>query len=310
MRTPLIKTSRVPGASSPIEREKTLGVFKEAWTRYHQRQARQCQRDLTKAFAEKGIDFMYIERQTHEKIIKDAIATGTAAALAKWLPILKLFADAREEELRRPIGDLALAIVSAAWKCNQSVKPYLRPGNKFSEHPEIQEVYVFYEFLCFFIHLMNRQARIDLGPDRVAKLENEVRPLIIPSAVDAFFGHWPEKVKSRIESEFYNKLNHAKMEYANCKGLFPENGLVGKTDPFSRLAINILDLASYELVESDHPASRELIILVRSLVAENLDSAPLKDFGTMIEKAGGAIATLRGGRLEQLLRLRLWRNMN
>ena len=235
MRTPLIKTSRVPGASSPIEREKTLGVFKEAWTRYHQRQARQCQRDLTKAFAKKGIDFMYIERQTHEKIIKDSIAAGTAAALAKWLPFLKLFADARVEELRRPIGDLALAIVSAAWKCNQSVKPYLRPGNKFSEHPKIQEVYVFYEFLYFFLHLMNRQARIDLGPDRVAKLQNEVGPLIIRSAVDAFFGHWPEKFKSRIESEFYDKLNHAKMEYANCKGLYPEKGLVGAAQPAAKL---------------------------------------------------------------------------
>ena len=299
MLTPLMTSSRA-----------TLDVFKEAWTWYRERQARQCQRDLARAFAGKGIDFMHIESQTHEKIIKDAIATGTSAALVRWLPVLKQFEDARDKELRRPIGDLALAIGSAAWKCNQSVKPYLRPGNKFAQHPEVQEVYVFYEFLYFFLHLMNRQARIELGPDRVAKLENEVWPLIIPSAVDAFFGHWPEKFKSRIESEFYDKLNNAKMEYASCKGLFPEKGLVGKTDPFSRLAINILHLASYELEESDCPASRELIIRVRGLVAENLDSAPLKDFGTLIEKAGAAIATLRGARLEQLLRLRLWRNMN
>jgi hypothetical protein len=212
--------------------------------------------------------------------------------------------------LRRPIGDLAFAIVSAAWKCNQKITPYLRPGNKFAEHREVQEVYVFYEFLYFFLHLMNREAHTRLGPDRVVKLRNEVRPLIIPSAVDAFFGCWPEKFKSRIESEFYNKLNDAEMEYASCKGLFPERELVGKTDMFSRLAINILDLASYELVESDYPPSRELIIIVRSLVAENLDTGPLKDFGTMIEKGGAAITTLRGARLEQLLRLRLWRNMN
>jgi hypothetical protein len=35
-----------------------MGVFKEAWTGYRQarqrRQAKQCQRDLTKAFAEKA----------------------------------------------------------------------------------------------------------------------------------------------------------------------------------------------------------------------------------------------------------------
>jgi hypothetical protein len=55
-----------------------MGVFKEAWTGYRQAH---CQRDLTKAFARKGINFMHIESQTHEKIIKDAIATGTAAAL-------------------------------------------------------------------------------------------------------------------------------------------------------------------------------------------------------------------------------------
>jgi hypothetical protein len=157
---------------------------------------------------------------------------------------------------------------------------------------------------------MNRQARSDLGPDRAAKLQNEVEPLIMPLAVDAFFGRWPEKFKSRVESEFYNKLSNAKTEYASCKGLFPEEELVGKTDPFSRLVINIFDLASYELVESDYPASCELIILVRSLLAENLDSAPLKDFGTMIEMAGAAITTLRNLRLERLLRLRLWRNIN
>jgi len=126
------------------------------------------------------------------------------------------------KELHQPIDDLTLAIVSAGWKCSQSVKPHLRPVKEFAEHPEVQEVYVFYEFLYFYLHLVNRQAHSRLGPDRVAKLQGAVGPLIVPAAVDTFFAHWPEKFKSGIERNFYEKLNDAEMEYASCKLLFPE----------------------------------------------------------------------------------------
>jgi hypothetical protein len=197
------------------------------------------------------------------------------------------------EKLHRPIGDLALAIVSAGWKCSQSVKPHLRPVNEFAEHPEVQEVYVFYEFLYFFLHLMNRQAHSRLGPDRVAKLQGAVEPLIVPAAVDTFFAHWPEKFKSGIERNFFEKLNDAEMEYASCKLLFPEKRPIDDTAMCSRLAMNVSNLAGYDAgVERLSDASLEFVNLVGALVMDNLSSGPLKGLGEMVEKAGAATEAL------------------
>jgi len=197
------------------------------------------------------------------------------------------------EKLHRPIGDLTLAIVSAGWKCSQSVKPHLRPVNEFAEHPEVQEVYVFYEFLYFFLHLMNRQAQSRLGPDRVAKLQGAVGPLIVPAAVDTFFAHWPEKFKSGIERNFFEKLNDAEAEYASCKLLFAEKGPIDDTALCSRLAMNVSNLAGYDAgVERLSDASLEFVNLVGALVMDSLNSGPLKGLGEMVEKAGAGIEAL------------------
>jgi hypothetical protein len=68
-----------------------MGVFKEAWTRF--RQAKQCQRELTRAFAENSIDFMRIDSETHEKILKEAMDTDIATVAAKWTPVVQLFKE-------------------------------------------------------------------------------------------------------------------------------------------------------------------------------------------------------------------------
>lgn len=197
------------------------------------------------------------------------------------------------KELHQPIDDLTLAIVSAGWKCSQSVKPHLRPVKEFAEHPEVQEVYVFYEFLYFYLHLVNRQAHSRLGPDRVAKLQGAVGPLIVPAAVDTFFAHWPEKFKSGIERNFYEKLNDAEMEYASCKLLFPEKKPIDDTALCSRLAMKVSNLAGYDAgVERLSDASLGFVNIIDALMMDNLSSGPLKGLGEMVEKAGAAIEAL------------------
>jgi hypothetical protein len=195
------------------------------------------------------------------------------------------------EELRRPISNLGLAIVSASWKCSKSVEPHLRPVNEFAEHPVVQKLYVFYEFLYFFLHLMNRKAHSGLGPDRVAKLQDEVRPLIVVAAV-SFIAHWPEKFKSGFEREFFEKVNDAEMEYASCKLLFPEKRPTDDTALCSRLALNVLNVAGYDTgVEQLSDAGIEFVDLIGALVMDNLNSGPLNDLDEMVEKAGAAIET-------------------
>src|SRR5262245_32546002 len=83
-----------------------MGIFKAAWIRY--RRARRFQRDLTKAFAERSVDFMSLPSQTHESIIEDAMAADVASTVAKWMPILQAFSDFRQkrELLGRHISNL------------------------------------------------------------------------------------------------------------------------------------------------------------------------------------------------------------
>src|ERR1700739_1634177 len=103
------------------------------------------------------------------------------------------------DEFMRPLAELDLSIVTAADTCAKRVKPYLRPNPDLDAgHPELQVgyIYVFYEFLYFFLHMMNREAYQRLGPDKVAKLQERVGPSIRAVAADMFFGHWPEKFKS------------------------------------------------------------------------------------------------------------------
>jgi hypothetical protein len=75
------------------------------------------------------------------------------------------------DAVMRPINSLVVEIVSASWQCTQEVKPYLRINSEFTEAPHTpqeQDTYVFYEFLYFFMHLMNREAHQRLP---IAKLE-------------------------------------------------------------------------------------------------------------------------------------------
>jgi hypothetical protein len=195
------------------------------------------------------------------------------------------------EEQRRPINDLTLAIISAGWKCSQSVKPYFRPVKETAQYPHLQEMYVFYEFLYFFLHLMNRQAhRVKLSPSVLVKVQNELTAIIVPTAIDTFCAHWPEKLKSGIGQEFFENLNDAEREYATCKlGLFPKNAPIEDSALCSRLAMNIAKHAGYNAdVERRSDAGLKFIDLVYGLVTESL-TGPLKNFGEMVEKAGAAI---------------------
>jgi hypothetical protein len=65
------------------------------------------------------------------------------------------------DAVKRPITSLVVGIVSASWQCTQEVKPHLRINSEFTKAPHTpqeQDIYIFYEFLYFFMHLMNREA--------------------------------------------------------------------------------------------------------------------------------------------------------
>jgi hypothetical protein len=221
-------------------------------------------------------------------------------------------AERRTDAVMRPITSLVVGIVSASWQCTQEVKPHLRINSEFTKAPHTpqeQDIYVFYEFLYFFMHLMNREAHRRLPIAKLEKLQQVIAPLILPSAVDSFFGHWPKKFKDGIERDLYKKLNDAEGEYASCKKFLPDTqawlpGYIPHIDEsalFSRVAMNVLNLAGYESKTAD-AETLVLAKVIETVAMAKMVEAPekpdrtvisnfgcLKNFGELVERASAAI---------------------
>ena len=158
---------------------------------------------------------------------------------------------------------------------------------------------IFYEFLYFFMHLMNREAHRRLPISKLEKLQQVVAPLILPSAVNSFFGHWPQKFKDGIERDLYTKLNDAEEEYSNCKKFFNDQFQIDANALISRLAMNVLSLAGYEIGSGQ--ADGETMTLAKLIetgamakLVENRETPVstlisnfgcLKNFGELVEKS-------------------------
>ena len=114
----------------------------------------------------------------------------------------------------KPLGDIGLAIMQAATSCRDAAKPLIQAP---SEKDRIQrEIYVFYEFIYFFMHITKRQAFAVLSAPQMEKLQGYLDPLISSTAIDSYFAHWPEDLKQKITRDFYEKLNESEVEYSEC----------------------------------------------------------------------------------------------
>jgi hypothetical protein len=69
-----------------------------------------------------------------------------------------------------------------------------------------------------------------------------LEPLITRPAIDTFFDHWPEDIKSKMRSEFREKMNDAQNGYAECKVLVSESHPVTGDSLLSTFARNIAEL--------------------------------------------------------------------
>jgi hypothetical protein len=244
--------------------------------------------------------------------VKSDAYKGDAMSWRSWLfphsPAAKAEKHLREarrgaEAFVQPIGALGLAIVSASWQCAQAVKPYLRPTQEIVEkEPLLQQAYVLNEFLYFFIHLMKRHAHSQLSFEQSETLQKIILPLIVRSAaVDAFFGHWPEDLRSGIETDFYKILTEVDTEYtARTDELLAKSNSYPVPLPFaglrtelalsSRLVLTVVELAGYE-IENGRPetTAMPLASLVGSQVISILSSGGLRNFCDLVEKASAAI---------------------
>jgi hypothetical protein len=86
-----------------------------------------------------------------------------------------------------PVARLGTAIIAASTNCRDSVKLFLV---SLEEKERMQrEIFIFYEFLYFFMHLTNRHAFKELTSAEMEKLHEYLGPLVSSVAIDAYFAH-------------------------------------------------------------------------------------------------------------------------
>jgi len=145
------------------------------------------------------------------------------------MPIFsKLFGSSRQREIKKmlavshkqvqeeykPLEELGEAIIQASVNCRDAVKELINtPSEKDRQQ---REIFVFYEFIYFYIHLTLRQAFGILTKEQTQKLQDYLGPLISSVAIDTYFAHWPEDLKQKMTDEFYQKINDAELEYTEC----------------------------------------------------------------------------------------------
>lgn len=170
----------------------------------------------------------------------------------KEFEVKKLLAETNKqvENEYRPISEIGKAIIEASVNCRDTIKNIIKiPHEKEQQE---REILIFYEFIYFYMHLTLRHAFGKLSQTQMQKMQEYLGPLISSVAIESYFAHWPEDLKQNMTNEFYEKLNDAETEYAECTKNIPP----AKTDEerskqifqslFLKLASNVVNLATEE----------------------------------------------------------------
>jgi hypothetical protein len=112
----------------------------------------------------------------------------------------------------KPLKDICMAIVRAATNCRDTTKPLIEAPTEESRTE--REIYIFYEFLYFFMHMAMRQAFASLSHAKIEFLQGYLRPVISSTAIDSYFAHWPDDLKQKMTAEFDKKLSEQDAEYS------------------------------------------------------------------------------------------------
>jgi hypothetical protein len=114
-----------------------------------------------------------------------------------------------------PLAELGRLVVAASVNCLDSAKRLIRAGTE--EERKEREILIFYECLYFYMHLTMRASfAVQLTRAQIEKLQGFLGPVLSSTAIGSYFVHWPDDLKHKMVGEFYEKLNQADVEYAEC----------------------------------------------------------------------------------------------
>jgi len=139
------------------------------------------------------------------------------------------------------VGNLGTAIVNAAFGAQKNLAQVF--GFSVEGQPSEPQILMFYEFLYFFSHITLRTVAAEgFTEPQIKKLQDFLGPLLASTAVDSFFRHWPEDLKRKMKSNYFESLNVAEMEYSECRGLILADDPLNQSTLIGRLASNVAEL--------------------------------------------------------------------
>jgi hypothetical protein len=127
-----------------------------------------------------------------------------------------------------PIYALSKAILEGSLSMANSLRPSM--NFKTQEEDEKNWVYVLFEFQYLLLHLVSRFSVIQVGPEKRSDLLEDIGPLVIEPNIEAIFGHWPDDLKNKIESEYYENLAESEFEYGSCKTVMSDKDVENMND--------------------------------------------------------------------------------
>lgn len=129
--------------------------------------------------------------------------------------------DRIAEESRRkasrilaPLAALGQAIILTSQKCRDGVKPWIVASDQKGRRR--MEMFVFYEFVYFFMHLTMRHAFIVMTDTEKKLLEKHLVRMVASVSVEGSWEHLPEDFRTRLIAEFCANLQAAEFQYATC----------------------------------------------------------------------------------------------
>ena len=116
------------------------------------------------------------------------------------------------------MSKLSKKVFEKSLLCAETLKPDLEEKfGKDSKAFHSRNIAVLFEFMYFFLHLADRYAFAQLGPERRNRLVDELVPPTISATIETCFVRCPKNLKDGMERNFYSNLNNAQVEYGGCK---------------------------------------------------------------------------------------------
>lgn len=172
-----------------------------------------------------------------------------------------------------PVADLARRIVQASMTDAEALKASVQAKDE-KDHTQ-RWFTVLCEFLYFFMHMTNRFAYAELGHERRCKMQDQLYPLIVRPTIEAIFGHWPQKLKDGMESDFIEKLGNAEAEYGECKKLLDSDDPFAEDALFSKFAGNVCELLGVD--KSELASYAQAYMKVTSLAMDSFEKLNLPE---------------------------------